>query len=121
MGLDQNLVMARNKHAVESENFWDTCIDAKDRGEEFEYNQPAELWYNRKNWSLHYHMSSKYDLENGEWVELDREGLEDMLDFLSHTPDYWNGFSSVPALCKVLYNYDTIRENGFAVFYEGDY
>lgn len=120
MGLDQNLVMARNKHAVESEHFWDTCVEAKDN-DEFDYNQTAELWYNRKNWDLHNHMTHKYGLDNGEWVELNKEGLEDMLDFLIHNTDYWGGFSSVPALCKALYYYDTIHANGFAIFYEGDY
>ena len=119
MGLDQNLVMARNKHVL-AESFWDTCVDAKDNLE-FEYNQPAELWYNRKNWTLHDYMTTKYNLDNGEWVELDREGLEDMLNFLTHNPDYWDDFTSVPQLCRVLYNYDTIRKNGFAIFYEGDY
>lgn len=120
MGLDQNLVMARNKHSLESEHFWDTCIDVEGNSE-FEYNQPAALWYNRKNWDLHRHMSEKYELDNGEWVELDKAGLEDMLQFLSHNPDYWDGFNTVADICKVLYNYDRIRQNGFAIFYEGDY
>ena len=45
MGLDQHIVMAHNKKELES-NYVE-YIDARGM-DEFDYSQPAELWYNRK-------------------------------------------------------------------------
>ena len=118
MGLDQHIVMAHNKKELES-NYVE-YIDARGM-DEFDYTQPAELWYNRKNWDLHTRLAERFDLENGEWIELDEKALEDILQFITHNADYWGGFSSVPDICKILYNYNRIRENGFSIFYEGDY
>ena len=120
MGLDQHLVMAHNIREAQSDDFWRNAPDVAGM-DDFEYDKPAILWYNRKNWDLHTPMSSHYNLENGEFVELDQNGLEYMLDILTHNPDYFDGFNSVPALCKVIYNYDKIRQNGFTIFYEGDF
>lgn len=120
MGLDQNIVMARSKKELNSENFYSNCIDARGINE-FDYNSPALLWYNRKNWNLHTMLAVRYNLENGEWLELNEKILEDILTFITHNPDYFDGFDSVPDICKILYNYDKIRENGFSIFYEGDY
>lgn len=122
MGLDQYLVLAHNKHEVESENFWNGLPDYSyqlHNEEEFEYDKPAIVWYNRKNWDLHHHIAR--ELDNSEWKQMDKEDLEDMLDFLTHNPDYFGDFNTVPELCRVIYNYDKIRANGLTLFYEGDY
>ena len=121
MGLDMNLIMARNKKQIEKEGFWLNQIIDAERKEDFEYDKPAILVYWRKYWDLYNFLSQRHNLDNGEYVEINKEELEEIINFATHNPDYWDGFESVPSLCKVLYNYDKIRENGFRLFFEGDY
>lgn len=121
MGLDMHLVMARNRKMLEEKEFWSNCIDVTNI-EEFEYDKSAIVCYWRKFWDLHNFISNRKGcLDNGEWCEITRKDLEDMIEYATHNKDYWDGFRSVPALCEVLYNYDKLRENGFNLFYEGDY
>lgn len=121
MGLDAYLVAARNKKQLESEEFWDALFDSREMKENYEWDTPAELAYWRKFWDLHTAMSHKYGLDNGDWVELNKDDLEYMLDVAAHNPDYWDDFKSVPDICRVIYNYDKLRENGLQVFYGGNY
>lgn len=120
MGLDMYLLAAHNLHQAESEEFWKTAKDISGM-DDYMWDQPAELWYARKFWDLHTEMAHHYDLDNGDYVEMKKEDLEYMLDIATHTPDCWGGFSTVPDLCRVIYNYDKLRENGLHVFYGGDY
>lgn len=121
MGLDMQLVQARNRKILEGDNFWRVCIDATNI-EDFEYNKTAVVCYWRKFWDLHTFISNKKGrLDNGEWCEITREDLEDMIEFTTHNKDYWDSFKSVPQLCEILYNYNKIRKNGFNLYYEGDY
>ena len=121
MGLDSYLIAARNKKQLESEEFLNALFDAREMGENYEWDKPAELAYWRKFWDLHTSVSYKYGLDNGDWVELDKDGLEYILDIATHYPDYWDDFKSVPDICRAIYNYDKLRENGLSVFYGGNY
>lgn len=121
MGLDAHIILAHNKKELEQPNFFVNLPDFSDDIGDFEYDKPAIVCYWRKNWALHNLMSQKYEANNGNFVIVDRDTLEDMLHLVTHTKDYsYQGFAGVPQLCAVLYNYDTIRENGLRVFYEGD-
>ncbi len=116
MGLDQHIIMAHNKKEVDNDNFWTNCIDASGMID-FEYDRPAFLWYNRKNLGLQNEMAT----DNGEILQIDDNTLEKILQYLTHNPDYFDSFNSVPDLCKIIYNYQLIRNNGFALFYMGDW
>ena len=124
MGLDMNIVAAHNKKEVESDGFWTNLPDYTDievNSESYEYDRPAILAYWRKFWPLHTFLATKYHLDNGEWTELTKDDLEEILTFITHNTDYFDSFNSVPQVCKILYYYDTLQENGLSLFYEGDY
>lgn len=70
------------------DSFWKEYIDATDI-EDFEYNKTAIVYYWRKFWDLHTFISNKKGrLDNGEWCEITRENLEDMIEFATHNKDY---------------------------------
>lgn len=123
MGLDVRVVMAKNRKQLESENFWDTCATGwvKDDEDFIDFDKPTEVLYWRKFWDLYTPMSSKLKIDSGEWAELSKDDLEEILNIASHTPDYFGTFNTVPAICEVLHYYEAARSHGMSFFFEGDY
>ena len=130
MGLDQHIIMAKNRKVLDMEGFWNEVYDYSDMDEdtEIKFDKPVIVFCQRKNWDLHRKIWDKHRKEldegqndNGTYIQLDRDDLELILNFMTHNRDYFDGFRAVPSLCELLQRYDEIRENGFQLFYEGDY
>lgn len=120
MGLDVYMVAAHNKEELKKEDFWSKLIDMRDM-ESYAWDKPAELYYARKFWDLYTPIAHHFGLENGEWVEVDKTELENILDIACHNEDYFGSFDTVPAICRIIYNYDLLRENGLQVFFSGNF
>lgn len=109
MGLDVNIYKARNHKVFESENWYDN-------------ENVTEVYYARKFWSL-IQEASFIDVKEdcGEWLELTRENIEELITIATHNKDYFDGFNTVPKLCEMLYNFDEIEEEGYHYYMEFDY
>ena len=124
MGMDMYLFRARTKKQLEESDIWDKCVDLTDRyaWEEDDFSKPAQLWYGRKAWGLLQNVFPEYDGDMcGEYVEVNKKKLEEMIDYATRHRDYFGGFETVPALCQALDSYDDAREAGFSYFIESDW
>lgn len=110
MGMDAYIFRARTKKAFDGERW-------------YERDDVTEVWYARKYWDLVQQVSFITNLDDdcGEFIQLSRENLEEMIKVATHTPDYWDGFSTVPALCKILHDFDEDEEDGWHYYFEFDY
>jgi hypothetical protein len=110
MGMDAYIFRARTKKAFEA-NDW--------------YNDPniTEAWYARKFWDIVYNTSiiKNIDDEACEFIQLTKDQVEEMIHVATHTRDYFDGFSTVPALCEILDHFDEDEENGWHYYFEFDY
>ena len=109
MGLDVNIYRARNHQVFKSEDWYDS-------------NAVSEVYYARKFWALIEQASFlnvKYDC--GEFIELSRENVEELITIATHNADYFDGFTTVPRLCEILRDFDEDAENGYHYYMEFDY
>ena len=116
MGMDMYIFRAHSKKEIESENFWQYVNESEN-----DEIPLGEVWYARKFWDLHNNMSFLRDYECGEFIELTKENLEEMIAFATHNTDYWDGFETVATLCKILYTFDEMNERGYHYYYEADW
>ena len=124
MGMDMYLYRAKNKKQFNEEDFWNNCKDLSTplAWENDNYDSPAMLWYARKFWPLLEKVFPDYDADMcGKYVEVDKETLEEMIDFACHHPDYFGDFNTVPELCRALHSYDDAQANGYIYFMECDW
>ena len=124
MGLDIYIIMAKNKQQIEQIDFWDKCHTGwvKDKDNIIDFTIPTEVYYARKFWDLYTPMCRRLDLDNGDWSDpLTKEDIEYMIDIATHNKDYWDGFTSVPKLCEILYNYDAATDAGMVFLFSGNY
>jgi len=109
MGLDINIYRARN-HKVFSNEDW--------------YNSDAvtEVYYARKFWTL-IEQASFLNVNDdcGEFIELSRENVEELINIATHNADYFDGFTTVPKLCEILRHFDEDEEEGYNYYMEFDY
>jgi len=109
MGLDIYIFKARTKKAFEG-NDW--------------YNSDAvqEVYYARKFWELIREASFiNIDDDCGEYLELSRENIEELIEIATHNEDYFGGFETVPRLCRILADFDEAEEEGYHYYMEFDY
>ena len=112
MGLDIYVFRAKTKKVFEDEHWYDD-----------ENSHVTEVWYARKFWDLIHNMSFIKNIEedSGEYIELSKDNVNEMLEFAAHNPDYWDSFNTVPDLCKLYHEYDDDHENGWHYYFEFDY
>lgn len=109
MGLDITIWKARN-HQIFKEPKW------------YESNEVEEVYYARKFWTLIQEASFlRVNEDYGEYIQLSRDNVEELLQIAAHNRDYFNGFSTVPALCKILDEFDDMEEAGYHYYMEFDY
>ena len=110
MGMDAYVFKAKTKKVFDSDNW-------------FSREDVTEVWYARKYWDLVYNLSFLKDLDAdcGEFIQLTKENVEEMIKVATHNPDYWDGFDTVPALCKILRDFDEEEEAGWHYYFEFDY
>lgn len=118
MGMDCRILCAHSKLEIENDDLW-TYMEEHDS--DAETTILGEKWYGRKFWNMHRNMSFLQNYKCGEYIELSKDNIEEMLQYLTHHLDYWDGFETVPALCKILYSYDNVINQGYKYFYECDW
>lgn len=110
MGMDAYIFKARTKKVFSTDDW---------------YNSEAvtEVWYTRKYWDLINKLSFIKNTEEDscQYIQLSKENIEEMIEVATHNPDYWGGFSTVPALCEILWNFDDDAEMGWHYYFEFDY
>lgn len=118
MGMDARIIVAHSKKELETDGFWEYL-----REHEWEEQNLmlGEKWYARKFWDLHNSMSFLQDYECGDYIELSKKNLDEMLQYATHHRDYFDGFESVIDLCELLDRYDEFQAAGLHLFYECDW
>ena len=110
IGMDAYVFRARNKKVFEEDHWYDS-------------DQVKEVWYARKYWDMIHNVPFIRSIEGdcGEFIQLTKENIKEMIDVATRIPDYWDGFNTVPALCEILYNFDQDAEDGWHYYFEFDY
>lgn len=123
MGMDAYIYRVHNRKELQDEDFYSKCITLEDREawEDDTMEKPAELWYARKFWGLHEAIFGNEGYECGEYVEINKETINKMLDYATHNVDYFFGFNTVEELCWILHYYDEMVSKGFILVYEADW
>lgn len=109
MGMDLYIYKARTKKAFELEEWY---------GSEY----VTEMLYARKWWSLVEHCSFiPNDYENGDYIQLTKENLEEMIKVACEYPDYFDSYQNVPKLCELRDAFDEVAEQGYHYYLEYDW
>ena len=108
MGMDAYIYRAKSKKIFEDSNW---------------YDKVEESWYARRFWEIVRNASFIDNVEDdaGEFIRLRKKDIEEILNIAIHTEDYWGGFDSVPALCRILYDFDDDKENGWHYYFYYSY
>ena len=89
MGMDCYLWSARNREVFKHDNWWES-------------EQVKEEWYARKYWDLVENCSFiPKDYESGDFIELSRENIEEMIKVACQYKNYWGNYNDVPKLCEI--------------------
>lgn len=122
MGMDAYVFLAHSKKELESGNLWNDNVT--NFYEETKWTTPGERWYACKFWGLHdYLVTTRFngEYECGEWIELSREDLEEMIQYATHHLNHFDNFHGVEQLCELLYYWDEFEEVGLHPYYECDW
>ena len=89
MGMDLAIYSAKNHEVFKHEGWYDS-------------EQVKEEYYSRKFWDLVNNCSFiPKDYENGTFIELTRDNLEEMIRVACQYTNYWGNYNDVPKLCKL--------------------
>lgn len=75
-------------------------------------------------WRKFYDLNRGLQYDNDMYAKdlpLTKQEVENILQFVSHNRDYFNGFNTVPAVCEVLDQYDELKENGWDIVYNANW
>ena len=111
MGMDMYIYRVKNRKILDTE-FWNT---------DHEDTVLKEVYYSRKFWDLHDNISVFKNYECGEYKELTKADIKEMIDFSCYHRDYFGSFNSVIALCEIYDNWDEDIENGYHFYIECDW
>lgn len=109
IGLDIYIYKAKNRRVFKTEGWYNS-------------DKVTEVYYARKFWALIQEASFiNVERDCGEFIRLTRENVEELLDIATHNKDYFDGFSTVPALCTILQKFEQIEDEGYHYYMEFDY
>ena len=109
MGLDITCYKARNHEVFKHDDWYDN-------------QEVQEVFYFRKHWDMLNSLSFiNINKDCGEFIQLTKDQLEEILTAATHNRDYFGGFTGVPAVCEALDNFDEDEENGWHYYFEFDY
>lgn len=100
MGMEVGIWKARTVKAFEAENWYGS-------------EQVEEVYYARKFYDLIQQVSFIKNEDEGEFIRLTKDQVEELIVVATHNEDYWGGFDSVPMLCKILRDFDDEEERGY--------
>ena len=61
------------------------------------------------------------DEESGEDIRLSKADVEQILNYVAHNKDYFDGFSSVEQVCELLDQYDDLKEDGWVINFNANW
>lgn len=98
MGMDLRIWRARNSKVFEHE-YW---------------NNPdvEEVFYGRKAWHYPHHCNFIPEGNDGEFIELSIENVENMIEVACQYRNYWDNYDDVPKLCE-LRDHMIAEANGY--------
>ena len=102
----------------------DKCRKPKIVNGKREYEEREEVCYWRKFWGLLQEgLPFKYGGEEyGQDIRLSKDDVEQILNYVTHNKDYFDGFSSVEQVCKLLYDYDYLtKEEGYIICFNANW
>lgn len=109
MGMDLYIFKARNHKVFDTENWYNS-------------DSVTEVLYARKWWSLVEHCTFiPNDYESGEFIELTKENLEEMIQVACKYRDYWDTYNNIPTLCELRDSFDDITNQGYHYYLEYDW
>lgn len=92
----------------------------RDPADKLKVIERDEVCYWRKNWNLLNKL--KYDDdEYGKDRKLTKQDVEEILNFVAHNRDYFDGFSTVESVCEVLDKYDEWKEDGYDIVFNANW
>lgn len=125
MGMDLYLFTAHSKKEVTDPGFFTNLFNREPKEDAYSpyefYAQPNEVYYARKFWDLYHNLSFTKDYECGDYVQITRNQVEEMLKIACQYEDYFCDFNTVPQLCRLLKYWDIVEENNLKVFFECDW
>lgn len=109
MGMDLNIFAARNHEVFKHEGWWDS-------------EHVEQKYYSRKYWDLVQNLSFiPKNYESGEFIEINRDNLEEMIQVACKYCNYWGKYDDVPVLCELRDEYDKLIEDGKHLYLEYDW
>ena len=109
MGMDLTVWKARNHEVFKHEGWYSS-------------GEVEEMYYARKFWDMAYNcrfVPAHY--ENGEFIEIDKDDVEEMIRVACEYRNYWGNYDDVPKLCELRDKCDEIFESGYKLFFEYNY
>ena len=101
---------------------WGEFLYSDEFDEPYHTSHITEVFYARKFWDLHYvAIKNEDDYQCGDYIRLEREDIERMLEFAVKHHNYWGNFTDVPQLCEILYTFDEAEEMGWHFYYSADW
>lgn len=87
------------------------------------YEEREEVCYWRKFWGLLGEgLPFAYgDEEYGKDIRLSKEDVEQILNYVAHNRDYFDGFRSVEQVCELLDQYDELKEDGWVINFNANW
>ena len=92
----------------------------RDSNDKLKVLERDEVCYWRKNWNLLDELGYG-DSEYGKDRKLTKEDIEEILTFVAHNRDYFDGFSTVESVCEVLDKYDEWKEEGWDIVFNANW
>ena len=93
MGMDLHIYSARNREVFKHDGWWNSP-------------QVTEEFYARKPWDWVENCNFiPYNYENGSFIELTEENMDELIDVACRYRDYFDTFNNVPKLCELREKY----------------
>ena len=88
-----------------------------------DYAEREEVCYWRKFWGLLREGLPFFygDEEYGQDIRLSKEDVEQILNYVTHNRDYYDGFSSVEQVCRLLEEYDYLIDEGWVINFNANW
>lgn len=81
-----------------------------------------ELCYWRKFYALHSAILCGYTEDySGKDIVLTKDDVEEILQFVTHNRDYFDGFTTVADVCELLDTYEELKQDGWQIVYNADW
>lgn len=103
MGMDFYIYSGRNHESFKHDEWWNN-------------KDIVERFYTRKPWGWVEECSFfPYDYQ-GEYIQMNKENLEELIGIACKVRNYWDTYDDVPKLCELRDKFDSLEEQGFHLY-----